>query len=119
MTQRFPCILDSTNEKFSPLVAAACFVSPTVCETLADVAERGVWSNTLSQTREGYVVQYTQSNSQHDNQYEDDGNEKRKEPKEPEAVPSPSKQPVLPSSVYISVFRGGTRPQNFVQIETE
>lgn len=39
VNRRFAWLLDRTDEKFSPLAAADCFVNPTVCETLVDVAD--------------------------------------------------------------------------------
>ncbi|PIO16118.1 hypothetical protein AB205_0176570 [Aquarana catesbeiana] len=39
VNQCFASFLDPTDEMFSPLAAAACFVNPIVCETLVDVAD--------------------------------------------------------------------------------
>ena len=94
INQRFAWILDPTDEKFSPLVAAACFVNPTVCETLLD--DENI-PELLKQAEE-YVIQSTQSHSQHvelEDQPEDDGEEIEKEPEELEPAPSSSKQPVF------------------------
>lgn len=91
MNQRFAWILDPTDEKFSPLVAAACFVNPTVCETLLDDDN----IQELLKRAEEYVVQSTQSHSQHEEQPEDDGEENEKEPEELEPAQSSSKQPVF------------------------
>lgn len=63
LNQRFACLLDSTDEKFSALAAAACFVNPTLCEILVnvDVADGNIqellkqaedWSNALSHTQD-------------------------------------------------------------------
>ncbi|XP_037397134.1 uncharacterized protein LOC119264046 [Pygocentrus nattereri] len=93
VSQRFAWILDPADETFSPLVAAACFVNPTVCETLVDVADENI-QELLKQAEEN-VIQFTQSHSQHEDQSRDDGEENRRLPEEAEAAPSTSKQPVF------------------------
>ncbi|XP_017293396.1 uncharacterized protein LOC108248867 [Kryptolebias marmoratus] len=93
INQRFAWILDPTDEKFSPLVAAACFVNPRVCETLVDVADENIQE--LLKQAEEYVIQVTHPHSQHEDQPKDDGEENRRLPEEPEAAPSTSKQPVF------------------------
>lgn len=92
LNQRFACLLDSTDEKFSPLAAAACFVNPTVCEILVnvDVADGNIQE--LLKQAEDYVVKFTSPHTQQEDQSEDDAEEKVIE--EPEAATS-SKQPVF------------------------
>ncbi|XP_048121276.1 uncharacterized protein LOC125308741 [Alosa alosa] len=90
---RFACLLDSNDEKFSPLAAAACFVNPTVCEILVniDVADGNIQE--LLKQAEDYVVKCT---SPHTRQ-EDSGLQESEDDEvveEPEAAPS-SKQPVF------------------------
>ncbi|XP_061573408.1 uncharacterized protein LOC133438847 isoform X1 [Cololabis saira] len=88
LNQRFACLLDPTDEKFSPLAAAACFVNPTVCEILVnvDVADGNIQE--LLKQAEDYVVRCTFPHRQQKDQSEDDAEE------EPQAAPS-SKQPVF------------------------
>ncbi|XP_028281080.1 zinc finger BED domain-containing protein 4-like [Parambassis ranga] len=93
MNQRFAWILDPTDERFLPLVAAACFVNPTVCETLVDVDNENIQE--LLKQAEEYLVQSTQSHSQHEDLSEDDGEENRKEAEDSKSAPSSSKQPVF------------------------
>ena len=59
LSQRFACLLDPADEKFSPLAAAACFVNPTVCEMLVnvDVADGNIQE--LLTEAEDYVAQST------------------------------------------------------------
>lgn len=91
VNQRFAGLLDPTDEKFSPLAAAACFVNPTVCETLVDVADDNIQE--LLKQAEEYVVKSILPHTQHEDQSEDDAEEENIE--EPEAAPSSSKQPVF------------------------
>lgn len=91
VNQRFAWLLDPRDEKFSPLVAAACFVNPIAYETLLDVANYNIQE--LLKQAEEYVVQSTQAHSQNADQSIDDGQEENIE--EPEAAPSSSKQPVF------------------------
>ncbi|XP_063734730.1 uncharacterized protein LOC134869531 isoform X2 [Eleginops maclovinus] len=90
---RFACLLDPTDEKFSPLAAAACFVNPTVCEILVnvDVADGNIQE--LLKQAEDYVVKCTflPHTRQEDHQSDDDAEEVIEEP---EPAPS-SKQPVF------------------------
>ncbi|XP_041837640.1 E3 SUMO-protein ligase ZBED1-like [Melanotaenia boesemani] len=90
---RFAHILDPTDEKFSALAAAACFVNPNVCETLVNVTNDNIQE--LLKQAEEYLVQSTQAHSQHEAESEDNGDENRKEQEEPEVVPSTSKKPVF------------------------
>lgn len=92
LNQRFACLLDSTDEKFSGLAAAACFVNPTVCEILVnvDVADGNIQE--LLKQAEDYVVKCTFPHTRQEDQSEDDAEEEVIE--EPEAAPS-SKQPVF------------------------
>lgn len=90
MNQRFAWCLDPTDEKFSPLVAATCFLNPTVCETLLDLADDSIQE--LLKEAEGYIVQFAQLHTQDDNSEGDEV----EEIKEPEAgSSSSSKQPVF------------------------
>lgn len=84
--------MDSTDEKFSALAAAACFVHPTVCEILVnvDVADGNIQE--LLKQAEDYVVKSTFPHTRQEDQSEDDAEEEVIE--EPEAAPS-SKQPVF------------------------
>ncbi|XP_028309097.1 zinc finger BED domain-containing protein 4-like isoform X1 [Gouania willdenowi] len=93
LNQRFACFLDSADEKFSPLAAAACFVNPTVCEILVnvDVADGNIPE--LLKQAEDYVVKCTFPHTRQEvDQSEEDAEEEVIE--EPEAAPS-SKQPVF------------------------
>lgn len=92
LNQRFACLLYSTDEKFSALAAAACFVNPTVCEILVnvDVADGNIQE--LLKQAEDYVVKSTFPHTRQEDQSEDDAEEEVIE--EPEAAPS-SKQPVF------------------------
>lgn len=56
LNQRFSCLLDSTDEKFSALAAAACFVNPTVCEILVNVDVVDGNIQELLKRAEDYVV---------------------------------------------------------------
>ena len=77
--------------KFSPLAAAACFVNPTVCEILVNVAVAD--GNIQELQAEDYVVvKCTVPHIRQEDQSEDDSEEEVIE--EPEAAPS-SKQPVF------------------------
>nr|XP_054594295.1 uncharacterized protein LOC129161839 [Nothobranchius furzeri] len=51
------------DDTFSPLVAAACFLSPTVCQTLLNVADDNIQE--LLKQAEGYVVRYSQTQENH------------------------------------------------------
>nr|XP_054592654.1 uncharacterized protein LOC129157435 [Nothobranchius furzeri] len=42
VNQPFACVKDPSDDKFSPLVAAACFLNPTVCQTLLNVADDNI-----------------------------------------------------------------------------
>ncbi|CAM4713087.1 unnamed protein product [Leuciscus chuanchicus] len=85
-------LTNSTDEKFSALAAAACFVNPTVCEILVnvDVADGNIQE--LLKQAEDYVVKCTFPHTRQEDQSEDDAEEEVIE--EPEAAPS-SKQPVF------------------------
>ena len=76
--------MDSTNEKFSPLAAAACFVNPTVCEILVnvDVADGNI--QVLLKQAEDYVVKCTFPHTRQEDQSEHDAEEEVIE--EPEAA---------------------------------
>ncbi|XP_056323703.1 zinc finger BED domain-containing protein 4-like [Danio aesculapii] len=87
LNQRFACILDTTDEKFSPLAAAACFVNPTVCEIIVNVDVANGNIQELLKQAEDYVVKCTKQEGQSENDEEE-------VIEEPEAAPS-SKQPVF------------------------
>lgn len=92
LNQRFASLLDPTDEKFSPLAAAACLVNPTVCEILVnvDVADGNIQE--LLKQAEDYVAKCTFPHTKEDHQFEDDVEEVIEE--ETEVAPS-SKQPVF------------------------
>ncbi|XP_028297947.1 uncharacterized protein LOC114460108 [Gouania willdenowi] len=79
---RFAYILDPTDEKFTPLAAAACFVNPSVCETLVNVTNDNI--RELLKTAEEYVVKST--HSQQEDESDVNGEESTEEP----VVPSSS-----------------------------
>lgn len=88
VNQRFAWVLDPSDEKFSPLIAAASFLNPTVCETLLDVADDNIQE--LLKQAEGYVIQCAQTPTP-ENEPEDDVDG-------PQVDPTPSttsKQPVF------------------------
>lgn len=92
VNQRFAWLLDPTDEKFSPLAAAACFVNPIVCETLVDVADDNI--EELLKHAEEYVIKIsTLLHTQDEDQSEDDAEEEN--PEEPEDAASSSKVPVF------------------------
>lgn len=81
LNQRFACLLDSTDEKFSAL---ACFVNPTLSEILVnvDVADGNIQE--LLKQAEDYVVKCTFPHTRQEDQPEDDAEEEVIE--EPEAA---------------------------------
>ena len=94
LSQRFACLLDPADEKFSPLAAAACFVNPTVCEMLVnvDVADGNIQE--LLTEAEDYVAQSTlppnmaeRDENEEDQSYDAEG--------ESEEAAASSKQPVF------------------------
>ncbi|XP_024135954.1 uncharacterized protein LOC112151330 [Oryzias melastigma] len=85
---RFACMLDPNDEKFPPLAAAACFVNPSVCETLVNVTSDNV-QELLDQAEE-YVVQ-----SAHSEQVEGSEENVDESKGEPEVAPCSSKKPVF------------------------
>lgn len=71
------------DEKFSPFVAAALFVNPEACETLADVSDD---SNQELQKQTEECLQSSQSHLQQEDQSEDIGENNTKEPEEPDSL---------------------------------
>lgn len=104
LNQRFAWVLDSSDEKFSPLVAAAFFLNPTVCDTLLDVADDSVQE--LFKQAEGYVVQCTQSQETHP---DDDVEELNGPEPDPEPPSSSSRQPVFR---FLSKCRAKPKPKS-------
>ncbi|ROI42823.1 hypothetical protein DPX16_7100 [Anabarilius grahami] len=92
VNQRFAWLLDPTDEKFSPLVAAACFVNPTVCETLVDVADDNI-EELLKHAEEYVIKKSTLLHTQEEDHSEDDAEEEN--PEKPEDAPSSLKPPVF------------------------
>lgn len=88
VNQRFAWLLDPTNVRFSPLAAAACFVNPTVCDTLVDVTDDNI-QELLKQAEEYVVKKTTLPNTQHEDQSEDDA--EGENIVEPEAAQSSTK----------------------------
>ncbi|XP_070409744.1 uncharacterized protein [Nothobranchius furzeri] len=72
------------DDKFSPLVAAACFLNPTVCQTLLNVADDNIQE--LLKQAEGYVVRCSQTQENHSDLEELNG----PEPAPPAAASSSS-----------------------------
>ncbi|XP_029959965.1 zinc finger BED domain-containing protein 4-like isoform X2 [Salarias fasciatus] len=101
LKQRFAWVLDPTDEKFSPLVAAARFLNPTVCETLLDVAEESIQE--LLKQAEGYVVQSTQTHE--DNRDDDDDNVEEMKGQVRDPTPDPAPESAPSSSSKQPVFR--------------
>ncbi|KAK7912336.1 hypothetical protein WMY93_012547 [Mugilogobius chulae] len=92
LNQRFAWVLDPSDEKFSPLVAAACFLNPTVCATLLDVDDENI-QEILKQAEE-YVVQCSWNQAPEDEP--EDEEVQVTEPQLDQTPPSStSKQPVF------------------------
>ncbi|CAM4619107.1 unnamed protein product [Leuciscus chuanchicus] len=104
LNQRFAWVLDPSDEKFSPLVAAAFFLNPTVCDTLLDVADDSVQE--LFKQAEGYVVRCTQSQETHP---DDDVEELNGPEPDPGPPSSSSRQPVFR---FLSKCRAKPKPKS-------
>uniref|UniRef100_A0A8C6P0M1 Uncharacterized protein n=1 Tax=Nothobranchius furzeri TaxID=105023 RepID=A0A8C6P0M1_NOTFU len=109
VNQRFAWVLDPSDDKFSPLVAAACFLNPTVCQTLLNVADDNIQE--LLKQAEGYVVRCSQTQENHSDLEELNG----PEPAPPAAASSSSsassssRQPVFR---FLSKFRTKPKPKS-------
>lgn len=98
VNQRFASFLDPTDEMFSPLAAAACFVNPTVCETLVDVADHENIQELLKKAEEYTIRKSTlPPHMQHHELSEDDVEMEQdlEKSQEVEAPASTSKQPIF------------------------
>ncbi|XP_053549013.1 E3 SUMO-protein ligase ZBED1-like [Bombina bombina] len=99
VNQRFASFLDTTDERFSPLAAAACFVNPTVCETLVDVADENI-QELLKQAEEYVIRKSALPHTQDEDLSEEDdalavAEEENIEKSKEEAPPSTSKHRVF------------------------
>ncbi|XP_070819560.1 zinc finger BED domain-containing protein 4-like [Chaetodon trifascialis] len=96
LSQRFACLLDPADEKFSPLAAAACFVNPTVCEMLVNVnVSDGNIQELLTQA-EDYVAKSTLPPNMAERQEDEEDPSEDAEGKSEEAgAAASSKQPVF------------------------
>lgn len=109
INQRFAWVLDTTDGKFSPLVIAACFLNPTVCETLLDVADENIQE--LLKQAEGYVIECIQTQEDHPDADDDMGEVDVQELDIASHPPQPSssKQPVFR---FLSKCRSKSKPKS-------
>lgn len=96
--------------KFSPLVGAACFLNPTVCETLLDVADESIQE--LLEQAEGYVVQSTQTREDHLDDDDDSVEEMKGQDLDPAPKPPPSSSAKPPVFRFLSKCRTKPKPRS-------